>query len=312
MIGFISYIINDVYVPISHLQANLAKTSKIKEVQSIQIPHQYPKFASLLTLPTDILPFLRKIDIELGSSPRLFTKICRLLRAHLLLLHGCRMDVGDKTISIDIDAHKTELEPVKTILGEIMLPSLSVSDSNAFLAEQLWQVINLFPFQVRFELYTSWVGGGLGKEGIGTKSNKVCMVEAKCLQSAKGSLKRVSMENTRIMGRQLGRETNVCPIIVYTYVLTQIESYDNLIPFIAESLKYGTFLAKDCMAYCMLIQLHKDGEKLIKGMLALSLFILRLIKLILRLCQAIRITHAGSVLYLNLSGHFIASILPLN
>jgi len=265
MIGFISYIINDVYVPISHLHANLAKVSSIKEVQNIQIQHQFPKFSSLETLPTDMLPFLRHMGIELGTSPRLFTKICRLLRAHLLLLHGSRMDVGDKSVTIDIDAHKQALVPVKAVLGDILLPGLSISDSNAFLAEQLWKVISLFPFQVRFELYTTWVGGGLGKEGVGTKSSRVCMVEAKCLQTAKGSLKRVSMENTRIMGRRLGRETNVCPIIVYTYVLTQIESYDNLIPFIAESLKYGTFLAKDCMAYCMLIQLHKDGEKLKKG-----------------------------------------------
>ena len=272
MIGFISYIINDLYLPISHLHSNLAKVSKIEEVQSIQIPRQHPKFASLSTLPTDLLPFLRKIGIELGSSPRLFTKICRLLRAHLLLQQGNRMDVDENSVTIDIDARRAELDPVKVILGDIMLPSLSVSDSNAFIAEQLWQVISLFPFQVRFELYNTWVGGGLGKEGVGTKSIKVCMVEAKCLQTAKGSLKRVSMENTRIMGRQLGRETNVCPIIVYTYVLTQIESYDNLIPFIAESLKYGTFLAKDCMAYCMLIQLHKDGEKLKKGMHSLVTF----------------------------------------
>ena len=53
--------------------------------------------------------------------------------------------------------------------------------------------------------------------------------------------------------------------MVFDYILSQIESYDNMIPFVVDALKYATELAKDVMSYALLTQLRKESNKLKPG-----------------------------------------------
>jgi len=98
-------------------------------------------------------------------------------------------------------------------------------------------------------------------------SSFTVLAETKLLVTAKGNLKRLTSnkEGVRLVGRQLAKCTHSNPLVVYNHVLSQIEVYDNMIPFVVDALKCSTDLAKDCMAYCLLSQLQRDSAKLKDG-----------------------------------------------
>lgn len=71
-----------------------------------------------------------------------------------------------------------------------------------------------------------------------------------------------------MIGRKLSRYTQTCPLVVFNHVLNQVESFDNLIPFMVDALKFSTELARDVMAYSLVSQLRKGSTgdaKLKKG-----------------------------------------------
>ena len=43
-----------------------------------------------------------------------------------------------------------------TLFEEVILPSLSLLSSNCCLAEEIWQVLQVYPYQHRYRLYASW------------------------------------------------------------------------------------------------------------------------------------------------------------
>lgn len=47
-------------------------------------------------------------------------------------------------------------EEILLIIDEVLLPSLSLLDVNGCLAIELWALIKLFPFDIRYGLYGQW------------------------------------------------------------------------------------------------------------------------------------------------------------
>ena len=94
----------------------------------------------------------------------------------------------------------------------------------------------------------------------------VCVIYVQVLHIARSELKRLAKENTKVVGRKLTKCTTPCPIVVYNYILGQIENFDNMIPFAVEALKYSNDLSRDVMTYCLVAQLKgKREEKLKEG-----------------------------------------------
>lgn len=47
-------------------------------------------------------------------------------------------------------------EDILLLIDEVLLPSLSLADVNSCLAIELWSLLKLFPFDIRYGLYTQW------------------------------------------------------------------------------------------------------------------------------------------------------------
>lgn len=109
---------------------------------------------------------------------------------------------------------------------------------------------------------------GVGKEGMGSKHAEVVLAETTALHGARAELKRLAKENTKLVGRKLARFTQTCPLVVFNHVLGQVEAFDNLIPYMVDTLKFSSELAQDVMAYSLITQLKKGSNadaKLKKG-----------------------------------------------
>ncbi|KAF4085541.1 hypothetical protein AMELA_G00096280 [Ameiurus melas] len=70
-------------------------------------------------------------------------------------------------------------------------------------------------------------------------------------------------ENVKPSGRQIGKLSHSNPTILFDYILSQIQWYDNLITPVVDSLKYLTSLNYDVLAYCIIEALaNPEKEKM--------------------------------------------------
>ena len=54
------------------------------------------------------------------------------------------------------DEQHQQQEEILLIIDEVLLPSLSLLDVNGCLAIELWALIKLFPYDIRYGLYGQW------------------------------------------------------------------------------------------------------------------------------------------------------------
>uniref|UniRef100_A0A671DPD5 THO complex subunit 2 n=1 Tax=Rhinolophus ferrumequinum TaxID=59479 RepID=A0A671DPD5_RHIFE len=124
------------------------------------------------------------------------------------------------------DKEKTEviLSCLLSITDQVLLPSLSLMDCNACMSEELWGMFKTFPYQHR----------------------------------------RLTKENVKPSGRQIGKLSHSNPTILFDYILSQIQKYDNLITPVVDSLKYLTSLNYDVLAYCIIEALANPEKERMK------------------------------------------------
>ncbi|PIO72849.1 hypothetical protein TELCIR_05206 [Teladorsagia circumcincta] len=145
------------------------------------------------------------------------------------------------------------------IVDEIILPGLSLSEFNSGLSEEVWTLLQFFPYTWRYRLYGHW------KFSNTVRHPEVNIVRGKVLGRTKYVLKRLSKETVRVMGRQLGKLCHIHPITVFDYLLSQVQTFDNLIQPVVESLKFLTNLEFDILTYCIIEQLASPDKQQLKA-----------------------------------------------
>ena len=88
-------------------------------------------------LNTNVWPVLRLLGPGLSQSPRAFSKLCRLGRS--LLQH--RPECQDDWIHL---------------VSELLLPALSLIPANPGVSNELWALLKIFPYYIRYSLYADW------------------------------------------------------------------------------------------------------------------------------------------------------------
>lgn len=139
-----------------------------------------------------------------------------------------------------------------TILDEVILTSVSLIESNCGLADELWQFLKCFPYSARYRLYANWK-----KEPtipIMIKTRALTMKRIKYI------MKRLSKENVKFSGRQIGKLSHSNPSFLFEYILSQIQSYDNLTGPVVDSLKYLTSISYDVLIFCIIEALSNPSK----------------------------------------------------
>ena len=143
-------------------------------------------------------------------------------------------------------------------MDEVLLPALSLSECNCCLAEEIWTVLRVYPYHHRYRLYGLWKG-----ETYSTHP-QLQKKKAAMQKSVKRIMQRISKENVKPTSRQLGKLTHSSPGLLFDYILSQIQLYDNLINPVVDSLKYLTSLSFDVLGYSIIEALNnpeKDRTK---------------------------------------------------
>uniref|UniRef100_A0A182PCL3 THO complex subunit 2 n=1 Tax=Anopheles epiroticus TaxID=199890 RepID=A0A182PCL3_9DIPT len=149
----------------------------------------------------------------------------------------------------------TELEQlyysILTLLDTSVLPSLAYMDCNCCVAEEIWSIVKLYPYQYRYSLYARW------KNDTYQLQPQLIYRRGTAQKQIKALMKRVSKENSKPVGRLIGKLSHCSPGFLFEYILLQIQIYDNLIAPVVDSLKYLTSLSYDVLGYCLIEALEQ-------------------------------------------------------
>ena len=176
-------------------------------------------------------------------QPVLFCHLCRLFRSLL--------DKQENEYEMDDTTYK--------FFRTFLIPSVSHFPSNPAISSELWAVLKRLPYAIRYRLYEEWRGPGLERSGLSSSPNGKPLPnverEIEAGKNARYALKRTSKDNIRDMSRQLAKVTHSSPLVVFTTILNQIESYDNMVEVMVEAQRFANPLGLDVLGYCILSRL---------------------------------------------------------
>ncbi|XP_007951557.1 THO complex subunit 2 [Orycteropus afer afer] len=226
-----------------------AKGSPVSALQNKRAPKQAENFEDLRR---DVFHMFCYLGPHLSHDPILFAKVVRIGKSFMKEFQSD----GNK----QEDKEKTEviLSCLLSITDQVLLPSLSLMDCNACMSEELWGMFKTFPYQHRYRLYGQWKNETYNSHPLLVK------VKAQTIDRAKYIMKRLTKENVKPSGRQIGKLSHSNPTILFDYILSQIQKYDNLITPVVDSLKYLTSLNYDVLAYCIIEALANPEKERMK------------------------------------------------
>ena len=185
----------------------------------------------------------------LSTGTVLYCKLCRLFKTWLSTTADTTENTATITTTIKIEG------PLYEFFKNVLVPTLCLFPTNPALSAELWNVLSVLPYPTRYRLYQEWRGTGLEQKGMKSKPYIQVQCETEAGKAARYTLKRLSKENVRDMGRQLAKVTHSNPLVVFSTILSQIESYDNLIQMMVETVRFVTPLSLDVLGYCVLTRL---------------------------------------------------------
>lgn len=136
-----------------------------------------------------------------------------------------------------------------------ILPGIALSEPNPGLAFALWQLVKLFNYEERFNMYGEW---------IGTTYNSTAELRTKQAEAdreTKDVLRRIAADNSRQIGRSMAKIAHSNPLIFFGHALLQIQNYSNMIVPVVESARYLSDLGYDVLCYVLVEALSRDKDR---------------------------------------------------
>ena len=255
--GLVHILVDPVYQTKSGLCSRI-KTKTHPRPDNVHFPAPAQTTDELNSL---VVPMLLALGPHASEDPVLLYKLLRICKSGLGVTEE---DTGDSSLYY----------LTITLMDEVFLPSLSLLTSNCCLAEEIWSVLKHFPYEQRYRLYEHWKGDTIVMHPV------LLRYKGTVLKAIKKLMQRVAKENVKPTGRQLGKLSHSSPGLIFTYILSQIQVYDNLIGPVVDSLKYLTNLSFDVLGYCIIealndpsrVRTKTDGTSISMWLTALSSF----------------------------------------
>lgn len=148
------------------------------------------------------------------------------------------------------------------MLKHVLLPALKLVPSNPGLAMEIWSAVQDLPYLRRHALFVNV--SERREVSSEKKQNEIAHAECCASYESKQALKRLGNEkkSARHVGRQLAKIAHSHPETLFEIALSQIESYDNMIPAFIESLSLMTPLALDVLSCLLPHRLSSTRPKL--------------------------------------------------
>ncbi|XP_043721403.1 THO complex subunit 2 [Telopea speciosissima] len=221
-----------------------------------------PVQKSFIDLPAELFQMLASAGPYLHRDAILLQKVCRVLRGYYLsavelVAGGGATLCGDRG-SRDPRLHLKEARMrVEEALGTCLLPSLQLIPANPAVGQEIWEVMSLLPYEVRYRLYGEW-------EKEDERIPMVLVARQTAKLDTRRILKRLAKENLKQLGRMVAKLAHANPMTVLRTIVHQIEAYRDMITPVVDAFKYLTQLEYDVLEYVVIERLAQVGREKLK------------------------------------------------
>ncbi|CRK88716.1 CLUMA_CG002522, isoform A [Clunio marinus] len=246
-------LIHIIIEPVYRLKCAIPANIRGKIVSPHSNKKSPPQVTAFVNLRNHAFPMFHALGPSLNYDPVLLQKLLRMMR--VILENELNVDAANPPTSAIIDDMKLALyHDIISLLDSCVLPSLSYMECNCCVAEEIWSVVKLYPYNIRYSLYSRW------KNESYLVHPKLIRIRGNAEKEIKALMKRVSKENVKPVGRRIGKLTHSSPGFLFDYVLGQIQIYDNLIGPVVDALRFLTSLSYDVLGYCVIEALVSSGR----------------------------------------------------
>nr|GMD23387.1 THO complex subunit 2 [Ipomoea batatas] len=217
-----------------------------------------------IDLPTQLFEMLACVGPYLYRDTSLLQKVCRVLRGYYICALELVNSSGDLNSQLTTGGNQTPRIHLKDArlriegaLGACLLPSLQLIPANPAVGQEIWELLSLLPYEVRYRLYGEW-----------EKDDEQLPMLFAARQTAKLDtrriLKRLAKENLKQLGRMVAKLAHANPMTVLRTIIHQIEAYRDMITPVVDAFKYLTQLEYDILEYVVIERLAQSGRDKLK------------------------------------------------
>ncbi|XP_061946656.1 THO complex subunit 2-like isoform X6 [Populus nigra] len=220
---------------------------------------------SLIDLPKEFFQMLVTVGPYLYRDTLLLQKVCRVLRGYYMsalelvdsgdgALNGESLIPRNRVLRLHLREGRSMVEEA---LGACLLPSLQLVPANPAAGQEIWEVMSLLPYEVRYRLYGEW-------EKDDERNPMVLAARQTAKLDTRRILKRLAKENLKQLGRMVAKLAHANPMTVLRTIVHQIEAYRDMITPVVDAFKYLTQLEYDILEYVVIERLAQGGRDKLK------------------------------------------------
>ncbi|KAL7149573.1 hypothetical protein ABFS83_05G050400 [Erythranthe nasuta] len=220
---------------------------------------------SFVNLPKELFEMLASVGPYLYRDTLLMQKTTRVLRAYYLCAIDLVSDgdgafishsvtVGNQNPRLHLKDAKLRIEEA---LGTCLLPSLQLIPANPAVGQEIWELMSVLPYEVRYRLYGEW-------EKDDERFPMILVARQTARLDTRRILKRLAKENLKQLGRMVAKLAHANPMTVLRTIVHQIEAYRDMIAPVVDAFKYLTQLEYDILEYVVVERLAQGGREKLK------------------------------------------------
>ncbi|KAJ4710125.1 THO complex subunit 2 [Melia azedarach] len=220
---------------------------------------------SFIDLPKELFQMLATVGPYLYRDTVLLQKVCRVLRGYYLsaleLVNSGEAASNPEPVMDGNRVPRLRLREarsrVEEAVGACLLPSLQLIPANPAVGQEIWEIMNLLPYEVRYRLYGEW-------EKDDERNPMVLAARQTAKLDTRRILKRLAKENLKQLGRMVAKLAHANPMTVLRTIVHQIEAYRDMITPVVDAFKYLTQLEYDVLEYVVIERLAQGGRDKLK------------------------------------------------
>lgn len=141
-----------------------------------------------------------------------------------------------------------------TLCKRLIVPALSLVKNNPPVMNEVWELLQFWPVLTRYNIYAEWTLGQV------SRLPDVAAAVSLATAETKDVLKRISKENAVTQARMLTRITSSNPGTVFSIILNQIESYDNMVDVVVTCCRNLTAMSYEVLTWSLVQTLGSVGR----------------------------------------------------
>lgn len=176
-----------------------------------------------------------------------------------VLVKLCRIG----TRHLELDASDANRKAWSDLIRTTLLPSMPLLASNYAYNDEIWPLLEPMSYSARYALYGEW-HVAMTRPGDRRYNPAMAVAAAKTMNDAKQILKRMTSDVDRAHARAIGKSSYSAPTAMWSVILPQIMSYQNMRDTVVKAARYMSKFGWDVTVFMLLDALSDPTKSRVK------------------------------------------------